>query len=196
MNARSLRPRVRFAGILAAAMLLGIAPLVQAAPGDLDPLFGSGGKVTTDFAGSLDYGTALALDSAGRLVVAGYSGPVGSADFAVARYNPDGSLDASFSGDGKVTTDFGGTNDLGLGVAIDAAGRILVAGRLGSTYPEFDIGVVRYDPDGTLNTDFSGDGKVITDFAGAYRARQRSCWITPRASSSSDRQISREFTAQ
>ena len=79
--------------------------------GSLDPSFGSGGKVVTDF-GRYDAADAVAIDSQGRIVVAGSvrlpDPPRDNFAFALARYTPDGSLDPSFSGDGKLTTDFGG----------------------------------------------------------------------------------------
>ena len=72
----------------------------------LDTTFDGDGKVTTDFFGAPDYGHALALQPDGKLIIAGYTYNGGIADFALARYNPDGSLDTSFDGDGKLTTDF------------------------------------------------------------------------------------------
>src|SRR5439155_12107277 len=79
--------------------------------GDLDPTFGQGGKVLTAFEGSQqDEATAVARQADGKLVVAGTS----RADInhpprlALARYNPDGSLDASFDGDGRVIIDLAG----------------------------------------------------------------------------------------
>ena len=67
--------------------------------------------------------SAVAVQADGKIVVAGSS----DGNFALARYGVDGALDASFSGDGLVTTDLGGTDD-GQGVAIQADGRIVVAG--------------------------------------------------------------------
>src|SRR5881396_965906 len=63
-------------------------------PGDQ---FGTGGKVTTDFAGGSDKAAAIAIQSDGKIVVAGLAfNTRGNDDFALARYNPDGSLDTSF----------------------------------------------------------------------------------------------------
>src|SRR5207245_943210 len=70
--------------------------------GSLDPSFGSGGRVLTDF-GGYDEASALALQSDGKIVVAGFSDVVGFG-FALARYNPDGSLDPSFGSGGRVLT--------------------------------------------------------------------------------------------
>src|SRR4051812_27491460 len=76
--------------------------IVQPVPGDLDPSFGTVGKVTTDF-GVPAIAQDIALQSDGKIVVAGAT----NEDFAVARYNPDGTLDAAFGAAGKVVTDFG-----------------------------------------------------------------------------------------
>ena len=84
-------------------------------------------------------------------------------DFALARYNPDGSLDTSFSGDGKQTTSFGGS-DSANGVALQGDGRIVAVG--GRARRNDDFALARYNPDGTLDTSFSGDGKQTTDFGG------------------------------
>ena len=92
------------------------------APGDLDVSFSGDGKQTTDFGGS-DLAAAVAVQADGKIVVAGTS----DGNFALARYGVDGALDPSFSGDGLVTTDLGGTDD-GQGVAIQTDGKIVVAG--------------------------------------------------------------------
>ena len=83
------------------------------AAGDLDLTFGVSGKVTTAFGASQDYGYSVAVQSDGKIVVAGSSSNGSNDDFAVARYNTNGTLDTSFDGDGKVTTAFGGYFDVG-----------------------------------------------------------------------------------
>jgi uncharacterized delta-60 repeat protein len=91
------------------------------ADGSLDTSFGGGdGIVTTDFAGgSFDVAYRVVVQADGRIVVGGASGS-GTTDFAVARYLADGSLDTSFSGDGKQTVDLAGSVDEGFGLALDA----------------------------------------------------------------------------
>jgi len=136
------------------------------APGDLDPTFGSGGKLTTDFGVDLDSASGVAVHGDGKIVVAGFTVNGTSNDFAVARYNADGSLDTGFSGDGKQTTDFGGGDfDRASGVAVQGDGKIVVAGDTenGATA---DFALARYNADGSLDTSFSGDGKQTTDFGG------------------------------
>ena len=114
--------------------------------GDLDVSFSGDGKQTTDFGGS-DAAAAVAVQADGKIVVAGSSG----GDFALARYGADGALDPSFSGDGMVTTDLGGT-DAGQAVAIQADGRIVVAGSSGG-----DFALARYSPGGVLDTSRTTD---------------------------------------
>ena len=131
--------------------------------GTLDTSFSGDGKQTTDFSGSLR--TAVALQANGKIVAVGGSESSGSAsdDFALARYNPNGSLDTTFSGDGKQTTDFGGEDEAN-GVAIQEDGKIVVVGPQAGT--GIDFALARYNPNGTLDTSFSGDGKQTTDFGG------------------------------
>jgi uncharacterized delta-60 repeat protein len=83
------------------------------------------------------------LQSDGKIVVAGFSNIAGNNDFLVVRYNPDGTLDTSFNGTGKVTTAIGGGDDTGVGLALQEDGKIVMAGysHNGSNY---DIAVARY----------------------------------------------------
>jgi uncharacterized delta-60 repeat protein len=141
--------------------------------GSLDPSFGSGGKVTSNF-GNYDAAYAVAIDSQGRIVAAGSvrlpGPPRDNFAFALARYEPDGSPDTSFSGDGFVTTDFGGLADLAYAVAIDPQDRIVAAGQ-GYTGVDFDFALARYAPDGSLDSGFGSGGKVTTDFGQGDGAR-------------------------
>lgn len=142
--------------------------------GSLDTTFGGTGRVTTaistapDFAH--DFGNAMAIQSDGRIVVAGMTYNGANYDFAVVRYLADGSLDTSFGGTGKVTTGFGGTHDAAHGVAIQSDGKIVVAG-YATTGGSLDIAVVRFLPDGRLDASFGGTGKVTTDLGGNDSAR-------------------------
>ncbi len=77
---------------------------VQAVDGDLDPTFNGTGKVTTPVGSSTDQAYAVAVQPNGKIVAAGYSYNGSNNDFAVVRYNADGSLDTSFASGGKVTT--------------------------------------------------------------------------------------------
>jgi uncharacterized delta-60 repeat protein len=156
------RPLVLLTGLAAAGVLAASLP---AARGDLDPTFGSGGKVTTDFGGN-ESAWGLAVQSDGKAVVAGTRFDPGSSDdFVLARYSASGALDPTFDGDGKVTTDFGGRSDGADDVAIQADGKIVAAG---SGFPAqirpLDFALARYNRDGTLDGTFGDGGKVLTTF--------------------------------
>jgi uncharacterized delta-60 repeat protein len=131
--------------------------------GSIDTSFGTGGKVVTDFGSTVPFG--LLIQPNGKIVLAG--GANGSLDFGVARFNTDGSFDASFGTGGKVTTNFGGTSAAGYGVARAPDGKIVVAGIkefVGAGF-DYDFAVARYNDDGSLDTTFGVGGKVTTDFA-------------------------------
>ena len=118
--------------------------------GSLDAGFGNNGIVTVPFR---TYSYTGVLATQGDKIVA-----VGYADnkFAVARFNGDGSLDASFDNDGQVTTDFGAPA-LATCVAIQPDGKIVVAGNVAGRF-----GLARYNNNGSLDTDFDADGTVTT----------------------------------
>ncbi len=138
--------------------------------GSLDTSFGTGGNVTTDFGtGNTDSANAIASQSDGKIVAAGSSFANGLGDFALARYNTDGSLDTSFGTGGKVLTNFidGGSNDEANAVSIQTDGKIIVAGfsnaNVGGFLVAGDFALARYNTDGSLDTSF---GKVVTVFSG------------------------------
>jgi uncharacterized delta-60 repeat protein len=129
--------------------------------GTLDTSFDSDGKVTTAIGSAADYAVSVAIQSDGKIVAAGYSYNGSNNDFALARYNTDGTLDTSFDSDGKVTTAIGGSNDRAYSVAIQSDGKIVVAGYSNNGSND-DFALVRYNTDGTLDTTFDSDGKVTT----------------------------------
>lgn len=139
----ALTPEVRqaYTGVLAA--------------GDLDPTFGNGGKVTIQ---NTFLPTGLAIQSDGKIVIASSSSLGSAGDWILTRLNSDGSLDTSFGVGGKVTTNIGNF-DYYPTLTLQSDGKILATG--GS---DGDVAIVRYNSDGTLDTSFDGDGKVITDF--------------------------------
>ena len=102
-----------------------------AVDGDLDPTFGTDGKVLTDFDHSTDIANAVAIQADGKLVVVGTTyqdNDFSDEDFAVARYNPDGTLDKTFGVGGKVQTDFPGLAAVASSVVVQPDGKIVVAG--------------------------------------------------------------------
>ena len=111
------------------ALALVLAPtFIYGQSGTLDTSFGTGGKVTTDFAGAGDGAAAVAVQPDGKIVVAGEANIDGGYDFALARYNSNGTLDASFGRGGKVTAIFGGPQDGVSSVAVQPDEKIVVAG--------------------------------------------------------------------
>jgi uncharacterized delta-60 repeat protein len=108
----------------------------------LDPTFGAGGRVLTDFssAGSYDVALAVAVQSDGRIVAAGASGTMRNSDYALARYDATGAPDVRFAG-GTVVTDVSGagTDDLAFAVAVQPDGRIVAAGAVGLGWTDFAL---------------------------------------------------------
>ncbi|MGB7201970.1 MAG: carboxypeptidase regulatory-like domain-containing protein [Pyrinomonadaceae bacterium] len=139
--------------------------------GSLDSSFGIGGMVATQISTGFDNATAVAIQSDGKIVVAGYSSSGLYNDFALARYNTDGSLDTTFDGDGTVTTPVLNTSDQAYAVAIQSDSKIIAVGAAGNGFSSDDFALVRYNTDGSLDTSFDGDGKVTTHFFGADHAR-------------------------
>ena len=138
----------------------------HAAPGDLDPTFGFGGKVTTPSGTSAD-AEALVVQPDGRIVAAGSSFGSFQRRLLVLRYKPNGKLDKTFGGDGMVHTAFAGEDADAQAVAVQPDGRIVVAGYIGRGMGAADFVVARYKPSGRLDRSFSGDGKRIESFGEA-----------------------------
>ncbi len=128
----------------------------SAIDGSPDTSWSPDGWRETDFGAAQEYANDVAIQPDGKVVVAGST----DAGFALARYNTNGTLDTSFSGDGKLTTAFGGS-DVATGVAVQPDGRIVAGGHSFSSggVTSRDFALARYDPDGALDTTFSGDGK-------------------------------------
>ncbi len=146
--------------------------LIFAADGDLDLHFGTNGKVVTNM-GSPAWIRSVAIQSDDKIIAVGRSWNAvnDNSDFALSRYNNDGSLDMTFANTGKVFTDITGydRNDSAYSVAIQSDGKILVAGyshMLGDY--DYDFVLVRYDSDGNLAAAFGSGGKVIQDVGGTY----------------------------
>ena len=151
-----------FLGVLASVSLLfvGVGAHPAQASGSLDSSFGSDGKVITVFGTSNESANSIAIQSNGKIVVAGSSSNGTNNEFTVTRYNTDGSLDSSFDSDGKVTTTIGSNADA-FSVAIQSDGKIVLAGNaiIGG---RDEIAVARYNTDGSLDSSFDSDGKVTT----------------------------------
>lgn len=136
--------------------------------GSLDSSFGNGGIVTTDFGGgSQDVAESIAIDAGGKLVVVGVSDRDGSDDFALARYNTNGSLDDAFGTKGLVVTSLGNNSkESARALTIDSRSKIIVAGVTNRARSD-DFALARYNADGSLDPSFHGDGITITDINNA-----------------------------
>lgn len=136
--------------------------------GVLDPAFGSGGKVNTDFTGFSDAVRSVVIQPDGKIVAGGITtGGDGHSDFALARYNSNGSVDLSFGSGGRVTTDFLATDTVNA-IALQPDGKIVAVGEARDERDQSDFGIVRYNGDGSLDTTFDSDGKLITNFSGFF----------------------------
>ena len=137
--------------ILAAGTSDGNLALVRYnANGTLDTSFDTDGKLVTDLGGTETLNSLIALAD-GKFLAAGSDG---NNDLALMRFNADGSLDTSFDGDGKVTTDLGGW-EIGSSATVQSDGKILLAGTT-----DTDFALVRYNADGSLDAGFNGKATV------------------------------------
>src|SRR5205807_2242452 len=137
-------------------LVVSFAQSADAGPGDLDPSFGTGGRVLTDFGGG-DRARAVALQADGKIVVAGFpSADFGAGrDFALARSTAGGTLDPSFGG-GRVVTSFGGRAEAAA-LALQSDGKIVVAGFSGAS-GRHDFALARYIQNGSLAPSFVRGG--------------------------------------
>jgi uncharacterized delta-60 repeat protein len=142
------------------------------ADGSPDESFGEGGRVRTAFVGEGAIAGGVVVQPDGRILVAGYrftaSGFVGAfLGFTLARYESDGSPDASFGSGGRLTTTFG-SGGLAAAVALQKDGRIIAAGSTAAEFTdagpaEGDFALARYRPDGSVDSSFGSAGKVVTN---------------------------------
>lgn len=173
-GARQPDGRILAAGVTNAHGTYDFAVARYTAGRSLDPTFGEGGMVTTDFGESYDWGYALALQPDGAIVVGGVSDRDGSRNLALARYLPNGALDASFGQDGLATEERRPlSTDIVRALAVQPDGRIVVAGvsfdDTASVDPHGDFIVARYLPDGSPDPTFGVGGVVTTGFSeGSY----------------------------
>jgi uncharacterized delta-60 repeat protein len=135
--------------------------------GSVDASFGAAGQVPVG--GTQNTAQGLALQSDGKIVVVGFTRGGTNEDFAVARYDTSGTLDASFGTGGKVSADFNGLVDRAWAVLIQPNGAIVVAGHAGISSPlglDNDFAVARFTSGGALDTSFGAGGKVTTNIGG------------------------------
>jgi uncharacterized delta-60 repeat protein len=144
--------------------------------GGLDPAFGSGGKVLVSLmgGGAPDAAYAITSDAAGNIYACGSTRTGGtpmSNDLAIIKLTPSGTLDPSFSGDGKLLLDVSGSWDFGYGIAVKTDGKIIVTGYC--SLPA-DFFALRLLPDGSYDPTFGTGGKTTVDITGNSVADE--CW--------------------
>lgn len=125
--------------------------------GDPDDTFGSKGFVMTAVGSYEMRGLALAVQADGKILAAGHTYNGKDWDFALLRYNSNGSLDSSFANAGRQTTDISGTDAVSQ-IVVQSDGKIIVAGREGSNL----VTLVRYNSNGSLDSSFGSAGKLVT----------------------------------
>ncbi|MEO8573674.1 MAG: FG-GAP-like repeat-containing protein [Pyrinomonadaceae bacterium] len=159
----------RLNGILFFLLLsLAATNLFAANPGDLDPTFGTGGKVynlPTNFIPAED----IAIQGDGKLVLVGSTlGPDMTQDFGIVRLNSNGTPDTGFGTNGLLGISFdAGANEMATSVVIQSDGKIVVAGSVQAGTVGWDWGVIRVTTNGTLDTSYnSPSGKVKINFSG------------------------------
>lgn len=133
--------------------------------GSYDNTFDSDGRVFTNFGVASDDHQAIkaiAIQTDGKIVVGGHTDVSGNKDFALARYNTNGSLDTTFSGDGKLTHWIGAQEDLIEDLAIQPDGKIVAAGSSAGIFTDFDFVVARYNSNGVLDPTFNDTGVRVT----------------------------------
>lgn len=129
--------------------------------GLIDTTFGTNGKVITDIgSGSIDFAQSMQIQPDGKIFLAGYSNVSGENDYVLVRYDANGKIDLSFGNNGKIITNVS-ANDFVYSMKIQSDGKIILAGASFSN--NYDFSMVRYTPEGILDTTFGNNGKVITD---------------------------------
>ncbi|MEY2490169.1 MAG: hypothetical protein QOC70_2111, partial [Verrucomicrobiota bacterium] len=157
--------RIFASAAVSVLLFSGSAELVRAADGDLDPTFGIGGKVVTDFSNSSEWLSRIALQPDGKIVAIGESSqPFDFPKFALARYNPDGSLDATFGNGGRVITVIAAVREYAHGLVLLPDGKIMISGSIDQpNESDTSFALLRYNSDGSLDTTFGQGGLVKTN---------------------------------
>ena len=131
--------------------------------GVLDTSFGSFGRVATALGSGGAIGTAMDIQQDGKILIAGYTAIGNDLDVGLVRYTTNGALDLSFNGNGKVTTAIGLGTDLGLALALQTDGKIMIAGA-GTIGAHQEFAALRYRSNGSLDDAYGIGGKSIVDF--------------------------------
>ncbi len=137
--------------------------------GQFDTTFGTNGITVTDMSGGDDDAALdIALQADGKIITVGYA-IMQQGDFAMVRYNTNGSLDANFGSGGKVITAFGSEHSGAHGVVIQPDGKIVSVGRVSVQLGmDFDFALTRHTAGGVLDSSFGSNGRTTTSFADRY----------------------------
>lgn len=129
--------------------------------GAVDTTFNGTGYLDLFFGTAQDRGKCIKIQPDGKIIVAGRSGDLGQ-NFAMARINTNGTLDSSFGINGKVQTTFSGTQSGVNSIALQPDGKIILGGWTNNLPFEYDFALIRYNSDGSIDTTFGVNGKVVT----------------------------------
>ncbi len=137
--------------------------------GSLDTNFNGTGVVLTDFSASIDLAQAVAVQADGKILVGGIASVGNYSTFGLARYLSNGVPDSGFNSTGKITTALTTNVDCSAyDLVVQADGRIVLAGNTRNGSGGSNLALVRYHPNGTLDTSFGGTGKVSIDLGSGY----------------------------
>lgn len=131
--------------------------------GTLDSTFDGDGKVITDLGGINDYGNCIRMQADGKIVLTGFSNAAGINRLTTVRYLSNGSLDSTFDNDGVVLTQVGQVYIDGQSMSIQPDGKIVACATTKFPGNEYDVLIVRYNSDGSLDQSFDNDGIVTAD---------------------------------
>jgi uncharacterized delta-60 repeat protein len=151
------------AAVLLLAAALQASSLADLTSAVLDPGFNGDGIATLHIGDNQSFGSAVALQPDGRIVVAGTSLTGSNHAFAVVRYDTGGSLDSTFGSGGVVTTPLYGDGVYVADLVLQSDGKIIVVGSSGA-YVNPVVALARYETDGTLDNNFGSSGIVTAPY--------------------------------
>lgn len=133
--------------------------------GSIDSSFGQRGFITIDF-GKDDRAFDIAVQSDGKILICGFAERF-NWDFAVSRFNQDGSIDTTFGEKGSLLLNIGTYNDVAFSIKVQNDNKIIVCGWT-YIFESWDFALVRLNPDGSLDKTFGSTGIVTTDYYRQY----------------------------
>ncbi len=156
--------KIVVAGVTTSGSTSQIAVARYKSDGSLDTTFSSDGLVYTLVGSQTDEANAIALDSDGKILVAGSSYNGSKKVFAIVRYTTAGELDTAFGTNGKVTVSLGTEDDVARGIGFQSDGKIVVGGS-SETAGKSSFAITRLETDGDLDSaTFASSGKVTLHF--------------------------------